>query len=406
MPVYSPTWIYVGNQATQINPDWNSPVPTQADTTLTEAQAVVGWEFGVEEMSGVQVTGNATGAGGVNFSRGVDPLSYTIEDGLGGTTSHTQLYTSHVVVSVDIAVARIDTTVEPNVLVKDTLHLRAVLVQMDNGDLFLRPYYQDVDLWHDALQDWGIDTITIAGVDTTSGEFNTDRTTDGLNAAAGFIPEFVTPIPEAPCFAAGARILTSEGEKAVETLKAGDLVMTRDNGFQAIRWIGCRVLSARQLQAAAYLCPIRIRAHAFGPGMPAEDLLVSPQHRVLVRSQIAERMFGEPEVLVAAKHLLGQPGIELAEAPQGVAYYHFILDGHQIVFSNGLATESLLATPRSINAMGAEARMELMALFSELLEDGMADPARPCVPGRRARHLVERHQKNGRPLLTQGTLAA
>lgn len=75
-----------------------------------------------------------------------------------------------------------------------------------------------------------------------------------------------------------------------------------------------------------------------GAGIPDRDLLVSPQHRVLVRSAIAQRMFGSSEVLVAAKQLLQLPGISLAEDVAGVSYVHLLFDRHEIVVSNGAET--------------------------------------------------------------------
>ena len=102
------------------------------------------------------------------------------------------------------------------------------------------------------------------------------------------------------------------------TLAEGDLVRTLDHGLQPVRWVGARRLSAAELAAAEKLRPIRIRAGALGPGTPRADLLVSPQHRVLVRSRIAQRMFGTDEVLVAAKQLLQIDGIDNDNRPQGV----------------------------------------------------------------------------------------
>src|SRR5699024_4503957 len=107
-----------------------------------------------------------------------------------------------------------------------------------------------------------------------------------------------------PCFTDGVMISTDTG-----TIRAGDIavgarVLTLDNGLQEVRWTSSRRLTARELAANPKLRPIRIRAGSLGNQMPATDLLVSPQHRVLVRSQIAMRMFGTDEVLVAAKQLL------------------------------------------------------------------------------------------------------
>ena len=104
-----------------------------------------------------------------------------------------------------------------------------------------------------------------------------------------------------PCFTSGTQIETPNGPRAVETLSVGDEVLTLDHGPQHIRWIGTRHLSRDDLIAKHKLLPVRIKAGALGNGLPHRDLLVSPQHRMLVRSAIAVRMFDAKEVLVPAR---------------------------------------------------------------------------------------------------------
>ncbi|WP_245999470.1 Hint domain-containing protein [Paracoccus methylarcula] len=186
------------------------------------------------------------------------------------------------------------------------------------------------------------------------------------------------------CFAAGTLIETSCGPMAVEKLREGDMIRTRDNGLQPIRWIGSRKLSAAELAAAPNLRPIRIRAGAFGNNTPETNLIVSPQHRVLVRSKIAQRMFSADEVLVAAKHLLELDGVGIAEDMAQVEYLHILFDRHEIIFSNGAETESLYTGPEALKAVGPKARDEILALFPELRDmdpAAVAPPARPWSRG-------------------------
>ncbi|WP_428929230.1 Hint domain-containing protein [Marinibacterium sp. SX1] len=210
---------------------------------------------------------------------------------------------------------------------------------------------------------------------------------------------FSDPIP---CFCRGTRILTLDGERPVEELREGDKVFTRDNGFQHIRWIGSRRLSARHLVQNPKLAPILIRAGALGPNQPMRDLRVSPQHRVLVRSKIARRMFGTDEILVTARQLLDLDGIEQLGTDEGVEYFHFLLSQHEVVLSDGAATESLYAGTQTFRMIPAEARAELLHLFPELERaedrDIGATSARPLVNGKRARLLATRHVKNRKPL--------
>ena len=201
------------------------------------------------------------------------------------------------------------------------------------------------------------------------------------------------------CFRNGTLIRTADGQRQVEDLRPGDLVMTRDNGPQPVRWIGAKPLGGAVLAAFPQLRPIRIRAGALGVGLPARDLYVSPQHRVLVTSKIAERMFGKPEVLVAAKCLVGLNGIDIDDSDQDLVYLHILFDRHEIVMSEGAQTESLFTGPEALKAAGPEARAELLALFPDLLRDDL--PAQPvCQIGqtRRAQQLAQRHKANGQAL--------
>ena len=205
---------------------------------------------------------------------------------------------------------------------------------------------------------------------------------------------------EVYCFVSGTLIQTRRGPVAVEALAVGDEVLTRDNGFQPIRWTGSVTLSAARLARNPKLRPIRIRAGALGQGIPASDLLVSPQHRILVRSKIAIKMFGAAEVLVPAKQLLQWPGIDYADDLAPVEYHHFLFDRHEVVISNGAETESLFTRPEALKSVGPAARQEILALFPILADrDHQPEPAR-CIPsGRLARKLTLRHIAKDRDLV-------
>lgn len=168
------------------------------------------------------------------------------------------------------------------------------------------------------------------------------------------------------CFTPGTMILTDRGEIAVEALLPGDMVMTRDNGLQPLRWTGKRQLSAVELQANPDLQPVRIAAGAFAGEGPARTMLVSPQHRIMIEGARAELLFGESEVLVPAKHLVGQIDATRALPSEGVTYIHILFDSHEIVKSDGIWTESFQPAERTLSAMEAEVRDEILALFPTL----------------------------------------
>jgi hypothetical protein len=202
------------------------------------------------------------------------------------------------------------------------------------------------------------------------------------------------------CFAAGTGIATARGHVAVEALRVDDLVQTMDNGFQPIRWIGARRLSAADLLARPELTPIRIAPEPFGLRSDTCNLLVSPQHRLLVASKIAQRMFGETEILMPAKKLLGLKGVEIAKDKTEVAYYHLLFDRHEIVFANGFPAESLYLGQQALKTMTVEGRAEIHALFPQVFAVNYTPAScRQIVKGKRADHLGFRHAKNQQPLL-------
>ncbi|SDD35763.1 Hint domain-containing protein [Paracoccus isoporae] len=203
------------------------------------------------------------------------------------------------------------------------------------------------------------------------------------------------------CFTRGTLIRTVRGDVPVEELAVGDLVMTRENGPQPIRWIASRKLDAFALSVCPKLRPIRIRAGALGQHSPTHDLRVSPQHRILIRSSIARRMFGTEEILVAAKQLLDIDGIDVASDLAGIEYFHLMFDAHEIVISNGAETESLFTGPEALRSIGRAAFRELVILFPQLRQsDRAAVSARPFAQGRKGRKLSARHAKNQQPLVT------
>lgn len=163
-----------------------------------------------------------------------------------------------------------------------------------------------------------------------------------------------------PCFANGTQIQTDQGFVAIENLKAGDKVQTLDAGLKIVRWVGHGKISACRMIAEPKLRPVLI------PG--DTDLRVSRQHRLLIKGAIAQRMFGQDEILVPAKDLIGQCGVIEDPKCADVTYYHILLDDHHILNANGVAAESLYLGKEAIKAMSPEARAEIEAILPEICE--------------------------------------
>ena len=168
-----------------------------------------------------------------------------------------------------------------------------------------------------------------------------------------------------PCFTPGTLIATPQGERRVEDLEIGDRVITRDNGIQEIRWLGQTTLTGGDLLQAQHLKPVMIGKGALGNGLPERDMMVSPNHRVLIANDRTALYFDETEVLVAAKHLRELDGVDVVDADQ-VTYIHFMFDQHEVVLSDGAWTESFQPGDLSLRGVGQDQRREIFELFPEL----------------------------------------
>ncbi|MCI2394487.1 Hint domain-containing protein [Aliiroseovarius sediminis] len=196
-----------------------------------------------------------------------------------------------------------------------------------------------------------------------------------------------------PCFAAGTLIDTPHGPRKIESLKAGDMVTTA-TGVQPILWIGSRDIDSEQLDADPKLRPVRITAGALGAGLPLRDLLVSRQHRMLVRSDLARQMFSEKEVLISAIKLADLPNVFVDDKVQSVTYFHLLFQQHEIIFAEGAPSESLLTGPEALKMVGPENRTEICAILPDTTK-----PARQIPSGKAQKQLVERHARTQDPII-------
>ncbi|MEM6589733.1 MAG: Hint domain-containing protein [Pseudomonadota bacterium] len=212
----------------------------------------------------------------------------------------------------------------------------------------------------------------IGGIDLTiqnGGDFVTgsDLTFDNTNVA---------------CFVRGTQIATRRGSVAIEDLKAGDEVITMDHGFQKIRWIG-----STSVPATGALAPVLIRKGAMGN---ERDLRVSPQHRMLVRGWHVELMFGQKEALVPAKALINDETVFPLEGGT-VDYFHMMFDRHELVYAEGVPSESFHPGHVGLGSFAEDTREEILTLFPELRADagGYSEHVRPSLKVREAKVLAE-----------------
>ncbi|MEO1548795.1 MAG: Hint domain-containing protein, partial [Pseudomonadota bacterium] len=239
---------------------------------------------------------------------------------------------------------------------------------------------QDVEAEYTVVVTDGVDTYTLYGVSTGPGFSNVV----GF-AALGDFPPFGTTLSvvstsEGPrgsgaptyddlaqiCFAPGTLILTEQGPRAVEALRKGDRVITKDRGSQPLAWATASTLTSDHLQNAPHLRPIVISKGALGPGLPARDLVVSPNHRIALDTWRAELLFGSKQVLVTASSLVDGVHVFRDRRAGPVTYHHILFDQHEIVTAHGVPTESFQPTAPVLDAMGAQIREELFEIFPDL----------------------------------------
>jgi hypothetical protein len=170
----------------------------------------------------------------------------------------------------------------------------------------------------------------------------------------GFNGTLTVPYSTIACFTPGTLIDTPHGPMPVETLHPGDTVETR-RGPQVLRWVGRRHVSRFELRRRPELRPVVLRAGALGPGCPAADTAVSPQHRVEVGGSRLELLFGYTRALAPAKGLMDGERVVLSVLPglsgPGVDYIHLLFDRHEVIRANGMWTESLLLAPMAERAL-------------------------------------------------------
>ena len=221
-------------------------------------------------------------------------------------------------------------------------------VDVSVGDMVILPSGHQITLLPDGTIDIGAPlTEGTAAFTYTATSF--DAAGNELQDDVGFVSVDVVP-----CFVEGTLIRTPRGEVPVEDLRIGDLVDTMDSGPCPLRWVGRRTVAA-----TGDFAPISIARDALGRH---DALLLSPQHRVLLTDAVAALLFGEAEVLVAARHLVNDLTIRPQEGGT-VTYLHLMFDQHEVIWSNGLPTESFLPGPQMKKAFHAETLREISTLF-------------------------------------------
>ncbi|SFK07697.1 Hint domain-containing protein [Celeribacter marinus] len=152
-------------------------------------------------------------------------------------------------------------------------------------------------------------------------------------------------------FGMGVILETNEGPQPVEWMRAGDLVLTRDHGYQRVRWVG--------RSETAQTPPIRVFAHAFGYGCPEHDLVLSPHHHLLMSSPLMPLYFAEDEVLAPIGAMSAQIDDMFDTPNSNPTLCHMLFDQHEVIFAEGVWLESLFPDAQCLELLGATAEHEM-----------------------------------------------
>lgn len=227
----------------------------------------------------------------------------------------------------------------------------------------------------------------------SSTDIGTPPPTGSLQSDDGGASYYAQANPNAgtvPCYAPGTLIDTPSGQCPVEDLRAGDHVITADNGAQQIQWVRCSGQTLLSLGEGRL--PVLIQTGALGPNLPERDLVVSPQHRILVGANGQLMEIFERPALVPAKALIGLAGIRYMTGRSQITWVHFACRRHEVVRANGCYAESLLLGQMVISGMTQAERRRVRAIFGAAPHQGAAlngPTARVCLKMQDAKAQVQ-----------------
>ncbi len=164
---------------------------------------------------------------------------------------------------------------------------------------------------------------------------------------------------------AGANLRTPIGERRVEFLRPGDLVVTRDNGLQPVRLIWTRDISEAEIAADPSLAPVLLNTRAIGPMMPSRPLRIGGAHRLLIPGW---RLLDEEDHINCLVPARDVDGVSLGNETEAVeaSYFNIVFDAPQVFCANGMPVESFVPSKETLQWVPQDVKSDLRALFPDL----------------------------------------
>lgn len=195
------------------------------------------------------------------------------------------------------------------------------------------------------------------------------------------------------CFAEGTAILTPDGERRIEELAVGDMVLRDDGVPVPILWVGSQTLHF--FPGSPLDKPVLIQPGALGANTPDAPLVVSSQHRILLRGAEVAGVAGVAEGIAAAKFLTDLPGIRFKWGQKSIRYHHLLTARHALIRANGAWCETLFPGPMALRSLNPPARAAVLSLCPALRGDprnGYGPPARQILTRRLCEAIVARRK--------------
>ncbi len=343
---------YIGNFADM---DTN-----ETDSDNENPNVVLGLYDALEFVEVSEVDGNDDGIIYDDETSSTDSLRYDISSGSTATAlDSSSLYNAEILLGDG-----------------STLLVPVLVIQAANGDVFISEYPAN------PLDGLAIQSIRLVSLKTSQAT--------GINAGMSDVQNATIV-----CYGAGTLMATPKGDIPIERIQPGDMVTTLDHGPQTVRWIHCDTHPLDDVEPETK--PVLISANALGSGRPLNDMIVSPQHQILVGGGGQLTDWFKTECFAPAKSLTSLPGIRYMNGKKRITWYHFACDRHEVITANGCYSESLRLGPMVMNGLTCEDKQALTTIYGAALTPDTAlngPPARPCqTVGAVRRHIAKRIKK-------------